>query len=798
MFFLSRATGSNKSSRRHTQELIHLKKTGPASIQPALPYRGFAEAVNLNNFSALGDSELQAILRDDTGTTDEALTAKRYAVIKEIVLRRTGLCLFNTQLAAAYAMQKGNIAELPTGEGKTLSAVAAAICFVLQGRQVHILVFNDYLAKRDCLWYRAVYDSCGVTTGYIDRFTPREQRKEIYTRDVVYVTVKEAGFDNLKDFLCDSEDALISPAYDTAIVDEADSIFIDEAKTPLVLAGDLPEELNSKMNIESLIASLSAEDVVTDMEQKQVYLSDTGISRIEDALDIENLYDESNAEALSLINAGITARFLLTRDKDYIVKDKAIQVVDELTGRVVLSRKFPDLIHHAVEVKENIAENDASMIFNSTTVRSFLLNYELLCGMTGTIRSSKDEIRNLYGLEIDVIPPHIPCIRVDHEDAVYPSDADRTQAVLDEVRRAHAKGQPVLMGTRSVAESELYAEKLTAMGIAHSVLNARSDEQESEIIARAGEPFRVTVSTNMAGRGVDIKLGGVDEKEKAAVAAAGGLYIIGVGMNRSLRIDRQLSGRAGRQGDPGESRFFVSLDDELLKAYAEDKLWFDLTEPGKPVTEKSILKEIRRIQKYSEGEDAEARYMLEKYSIIMEQQRKLISERRKNILTSADAPTFIRDSDPDYYEDLLARHGEKGVMLAEKQLALYYINRRWADYLNSMENARNGIHLMIVGGKRPLDEYHRIAIAAFDEMMEEIREDVVEATKKFPITENGIDMKAAGLLGATSTRTYMIDESKSQFRKIPHLIRSMSNRIEGPVFTVRGLLKKLGLRGKKE
>ncbi len=775
-----------------------MKKTGPANTRPVLPYRGFVEAVNQHNFAGLGESELQTILRDNTGTMDEILTAKRYAVIKEIVLRRTGLCLFDTQLAAAYAMQKGNIAELPTGEGKTLSAVAAAICFVLRDRQVHILVFNDYLAKRDCLWYRDVYNSCGISTGYIDRFTTRGQRKEIYTRDVVYVTVKEAGFDNLKDFLCESEEDLISPAYDTAIVDEADSIFIDEAKTPLVLAGDLPEELNSKMNIESLIASLTTEDVVTDTAQKQVYLSDTGISRIEDALGIENLYAESNAEALSLINAGITARFLLIRDRDYIVKDKAVQVVDELTGRVVLNRKFPDLVHHAVEVKENIAENDASMIFNSTTVRSFLLNYETLCGMTGTIRSAKDEIRNLYGLEIDVIPPHTPCVRMDREDAVYPSNENRARAVLDEVRRSYEKGQPVLMGTRSVSESELYAEKLTALGIPHSVLNARNDEQESEIIARAGEPFRVTVSTNMAGRGVDIKLGGKDEKEKAAVIAAGGLSIIGVGMNRSLRIDRQLSGRAGRQGDPGESRFFISLDDELLKAYAEEKNWFDLAEPGEPVTEKSILKEIRRIQKYSEGEDAEARYMLEKYSIIMEQQRKLISERHRNILTDAEIPSFIKDGDPAYYEDLVARCGEKGVTLAQKQLALYYINRHWADYLDSMENARNGIHLMIVGGKRPLDEYHRIAIAAFDEMMEEIREDIVEATRKFAITENGIDMKSAGLIGATSTRTYMIDESKSQFRKIPHLIKSVSNRINGPVFTVQGLLKKFRIRGKKE
>lgn len=763
-----------------------------------LPFADFLKLVSGQDFSKKNDDELKKILWSSSELDADALLAFRYAVIKEITLRLTGLSLFDTQLAAAYSIQRGRIAELPTGEGKTLSAVVAAICFALQGKSVHILVFNDYLAKRDYLWNKSIYDFCGVTTGYINQFTLREERKKIYTNGVVYLTVKEAGFDNLKDFLCERAEDLISPAYDTAIVDEADSIFIDEAKTPLVLAGDMPEDPNDTVQVKSIVTTLTEKDVVVDLEQKQVYLSDNGINRIEDALGIENLFDEQSAEALSLINAGMTAKFLLMRDKDYIIKDNAIQVVDELTGRIVVNRKFPDLIHRAVELKEDIAENDASMIFNSTTVRSFLLNYDTLCGMTGTIHSSKAEIRNLYELEIDVIPPHIPCIRKDLEDVLFASDEDRMQAVLAAVQAAHAQGQPVLLGTRSVAESELFAEKLLALQIPHSVLNARNDEQESEMIARAGEPSRVAVSTNMAGRGVDIKLGGIDEKEKAAVTAAGGLYIIGVGMNRSVRIDRQLSGRSGRQGDPGESRFFISLDDELLKSYAEEKNWSLFAEAGKPITEKSVLKSIRRIQKYSEGEDAEARYMLEKYSIVMEQQRKLIGERHKNILSDIEKPSFIKDSDPAYYEDLVVKHGEKGVHLAEKQLALYYINRHWAHYLDSMENARNGIHLIVVGGKRPLDEYHRIAIAAFDEMMQEIAEDVMKATKKFRITENGIDMQSAGLIGATSTRTYMIDESKSQFRKVPHLIKSVSNRINAPAFSVQGFLKKLKLRGKNK
>ncbi len=759
-------------------------------------YHDFINSVKNYDFGEHTDSELKSVLSAGSEAKEEPALSKNYAVIKEIIYRCTGLRLFDTQLAAAYSMQKGNIAELPTGEGKTLAAAVAAVCFVLQGQSVHILVFNDYLAKRDYHWNRSIYDFCGLSSGYIDQHTTPEKRKEVYSCDIVYVTVKEAGFDNLKDFLCEHVEDLLSPEYQTAIVDEADSIFIDEAKIPLVLAGNIPDDHKGPMGINNIVSSMTPEDVVVDSSQKQVYLSDKGISRMEETFSIENLYDEINAEILSLLNAALSARFLLARDKDYIIKDNTIQVVDELTGRVVLNRKFPELIHRAVEAKENIIENEPSTIFNATTIRSFLSNYKTLCGMTGTINTSKAEIWNLYGLDIDVIPPHTPCIRTDRDDLVFSHNEDRDTAVVNEIKAAYLKGQPVLLGTRSVEESEIFSARLSALEIPHSVLNARNDDMEAELIARAGEPFRVTVSTNMAGRGVDIKLGGVDEKEKPAVEAAGGLYVIGVGMNRSIRIDMQLRGRSGRQGDPGESRFFISLDDELLKPYSDEKYGSALPEPGNPITEKGIEKWVRRIQKYSEGEDAEARYMLEKYSIISEQQRKVVSEIRIKLLDETERPHILQERDPDYYNELLGKCSEKGIDLAEKQLTLYFLNRHWADYLESMENVRSGIHLMIVGGKRPLDEYHRTSISAFDEMTEEINSDVTDSMKKYEITENGIDMKTAGLIGATSTRTYMIDESKSQFRKIPHLIKTMSNRINGPVFTFRGLIEKFTNRKK--
>lgn len=773
-----------------------MKKAKSSVNRPVLPYHNFISFIHNINITELSDTELKEMLYESSESGKEERLVTRYAAMKEIIFRCTGLHLFDTQLAAAYSMQKGNIAELPTGEGKTLAAAVTAVCFVLQGQSVHILVFNDYLAKRDYFWNRSIYDFCGLSSGYIDQHTTPEQRKEIYTRDIVYVTVKEAGFDNLRDFICERKEDLISPEYQTAIVDEADSIFIDEAKIPLVLAGNIPEDHNSPADINHIVFSMTPDDVVLDSSQKQVYLSDKGISRTEAIFGIKNLFDEENAEILSLLNAALSARFLLARDKDYIIKDNAVQIVDELTGRVVLNRKFPELVHRAVEAKENIAENEQSTIFNSTTIRSFLSNYSTLCGMTGTINTSKAEIWNLYGLEIDVIPPHIPCIRADKDDMIFICREDREAAVVNEIKVSNSKGQPVLLGTRSVEESEIFSARLSALQIQHCVLNARNDDMEAELIAKAGEPFRVTVSTNMAGRGVDIKLGGADEKEKQIVEAAGGLYIIGVGINRSIRIDMQLRGRAGRQGDPGESKFFISLDDELLKPYSDEKYGADLPAQGKPFAEKGIEKWVRHIQKFSEGEDAEARYMLEKYSIISEQQRKVVSEIRIKLLDETEKPHIMREHDPESYDELLEKCGVKGVELAERQLTLYFLNRHWADYLESMENVRNGIHLMLVGGKRPLDEYHRVSISNFDEMMAEINSDVIDSMKKYTITDDGIDMKSAGLIGATSTRTYMIDESKSQFRKKPQLNQPVSSSRTEPVFTVRGLLKKLKARKK--
>ncbi|MDF2632256.1 MAG: SecA domain protein [Caproiciproducens sp.] len=768
----------------------NLKKRLHVNGQSDLPYLEFVSRIN--NIDYQGDSldQLRNTSRSFRGSQlqdNDFIVA--FALLKEIIFRQTGLKLFDTQLSTAISLLKGKIAELPTGEGKTLAAVLPAAFHAMRGHSVHVLIFNDYLAKRDYLFTKPLYEFCGLSVGLIQQPMLVKERKIMYGRDIVYLSAKEAGFDYLKNFLCLQEEDLLCTEFDCAIVDEADSILIDEAKIPLVIAGNAPEELCSMSDISHAVKSLLPDEVVINKAANQVYLTDAGISRIETKLNIQNLYDEANLNILSMVNASLQAQFLLVRDKNYLVKENSIQIIDEFTGRVSENRRYPDILHSAVEVKENLNGSAGSVIYNSMPLQSFLLKYKKLCGMTGTIQTSAKEIQNMYGLDVDVIPPHKPCVRIDHEDVLYYTNADKYTAVVEEVKLA--KGQPVLIGTQSVQESEKLSDLLTGEGILHYVLNAKNDEREAELIARAGEPERVTVSTNMAGRGVDIKLGGANEAKKAEVQTAGGLYVIGTGINSSIRIDNQLRGRAGRQGDAGESKFFISLEDALMVQYGIGQNISGSNRIDSVVTDRHVKKAVRRVQKYAEGSDAEARYMLEKYAYIQEEQRKVIADIRSAVLLDQKPFELLLEREPAYYKKLIDSAGKSGVEKAERQLTLYFINFHWAQYLESMEYIRDGIHFMLIAGKNPIDEYHRTAIAAFDEMMEDIKEDIVSSMKKYKITADGIDMKASGLSGATTTWTYLIDESSSQFSRIPYLAKTISNQIKGTVFTVSGLLRRL-------
>lgn len=742
-------------------------------------YTDFIQKVNNYHWEAWEDDKLVFLLRESAQY--ENRIAEAYSIIKEIIRRKTGLTLFDTQLMAAYSMQQGHIAELPTGEGKTLAAVVTATILALQGKPVQILVFNDYLAQRDYNTGLPIYKACGLTCGYIIEKSDFSHRKSAYSYDVVYVSAKEAAFDYIRDFLCTEKEQLLLNPFSIALVDEADSILIDEARIPLVLAGNADIQPSMAKHISKAVSELTKNDYESNPADNQVWLTESGIKSMESKMKLGNLYNTDNADVLTMINAALQARILLKKDKDFIVKSNSILVIDESTGRVADNRRFPDLLHQAVEMQELGVQDIPSVIYNSISMQAFLLQYNMLCGMTGTAKSSEKEFRGMYELDVDEIPPHIPCIRIDHPDFIFFNKEEQEHAILSCIQSAHSKGQPVLIGTQSVQESEHFSALLTQLGLNHSVLNARNDEDEGSIIAEAGKPYQITISTNMAGRGVDIRLGGSNEKQADFVRSVGGLYVIGTGINRSIRIDNQLRGRSGRQGDPGESRFFICVEDLTSETFYEFEYY----------NYKKYPKLLRRAQKIQEGKDAENRYMLEKYTQILEEQRKNITDYRTLILLDLKSPEIMQNEKPSLNKELVERSGLHGVSITEKQLTLYFINVNWADYLAAMEDKRSGIHLMLIGNRSPLDEYKIFAVSAFNEMIENIKHDVIEYMLKCRITENGIDMEQAGLSGATTTWTYMINESASQFNRIPHLVKSMSTAVKGTLFTVKGILAKI-------
>ncbi|MDR1629321.1 MAG: accessory Sec system translocase SecA2 [Oscillospiraceae bacterium] len=730
----------------------------------ALPYADRVKQTHAFSCERLSDDALREGLRSDCSLE------QKYATIKEIIRRKTGLVLFDTQLATAFSLQKGRIAELPTGEGKTLAAVVAAVCYALEGRRVHILVFNDYLAKRDWQDNREIYAACGLTCGYIDQHAVTKERQAAYACDITYVSAKEAGFDFLRDFLAMREEDLVFPGFDTAIVDEADSILIDESKTPLVLAGEQKFEIEGVYQVNACVLALEPEDIEIEKSEQRVWLTDAGYDHMEQLLG-KDLADNKNMDIAAEVQSALEAHHLVQKDKDYIVKDGAVRIIEPTTGRVVLNKRYPDLLHRAVEVKEGLRTAPQTLVFNSISMQDFLQQYKTLSGMTGTIATSKDEIYESFELEVDVVPPHTPCVRNDQPDVVCLTAKKHREAVLKQVLACFEKGQPVLMGTGSVAESELFSALFEKNAIPHVVLNAKNDEAEAELIAGAGAPGAVTISTNMAGRGVDIKLGGRNEARRDESVRAGGLYVLGTGINPCVRIDNQLRGRSGRQGDPGESRFFISMEDEVFASRVAD---YQLVKAQNKPKQLEVI--VRRVQGELDGEAAEARYMLQRYAFILEHQRDIVTAWRTRILKGEEQPYLLEMNHNPLFKKLCETAPREGVLKAERQLALFYINKHWADYLATMEAARSGIHFAVLSRRSPIDEYHSIAIGAYDEMMAEIKQDVLHALDTLPITENGVEMDDDLFRGGTTTWTYMVDERLYQFSRLPYLINKVKEK----------------------
>jgi preprotein translocase subunit SecA len=603
-------------------------------------------------FARLSDAELRATaLKTDTLAAWIALAA----AAASRVLRQE---MYDVQLRGALALARGSIAEMQTGEGKTLAAVPAISWFARQHRGVHVMTVNDYLARRDAGWMGDIYRLLGLSVAYVQQGMTAAERRAAYAADITYATQNEIGFDFLRDRVAMRPDEQVHRAFHAVVIDEADSILIDEARVPLVIAGGESGDRSLACVADQIVRDLiGGAHYTIDPGGHNVALTDAGIYAVENALGCGSLFESRNLAVHEAVAEALHAHALLHRDVDYIVKNGAIEMVDEFKGRIALDRRWPAGLHTAIEAKEGVAAKSQGMILGQITLQHLVALYPTVCGMTATASSQSLEFRRIYGLRVETIPPNRPMIRVDHPDVVFATRAEKEHAVVDEIRRVHATGRPVLVGTASVADSERLSALLP--DVQHEVLNARHDEREAAIIARAGERGAVTVSTNMAGRGTDIRLG-------VGVVELGGLYVVGTNKHESRRIDNQLRGRAGRQGDPGSSRFFISLEDNLMVRYGD----LDPRYREDPDT----------LQRLIEGQHLDTRIFLHGYEVPFEGQRNKIHTRRQEVL-------------------------ESGLPEREKRITLRTMDELWADHLARASEYRAGVHWVSWGGFDPHREY---------------------------------------------------------------------------------------------
>ena len=643
------------------------------------------------------DAELRAFAQDATSRTE--ITAAAADAASRVLSQN----MFDVQLRGALTLSEGRIAEMQTGEGKTLAAVPAVICYARAGQGVHVMTVNDYLARRDANWMRGIYEYFGLSVGYIQREMTAAERQQAYSRDVTYATANEVGFDFLRDQLALHAEEQVHRPFAVAVIDEADSILIDEARIPLVIAGGDAVVESLPYRVDTVTRHMRrGVHYTVDEHGRNAVLTAEGAHIAEQAFHSGSLYEERNLNLLCAIQDSLHAHALLRRDVDYLVKDGAIESVDEFKGRIVQDRRWPAGLHSAIEAKEGVALKKQGQVLGSITLQNLVALYPQVCGMTGTAATQARELRELYGLEVEVIPTNRPVIRVDHPDELFANKAEKEEAVLDEIFATWRSGRPVLVGTTSVEESERFSRRLHAAGIPHHVLNARNEEQEAGIVARAGERGAVTISTNMAGRGVDIQLG-------EGVAELGGLYVIGTNRHESRRIDHQLRGRSGRQGDPGRSRFFISREDDLLVKHG--------------IENEKYHHDAESIQRLVEGQNLDIRKFLVKYESVMEGQRQRIQERRQAILTSDLAEL-------------------------ERVVSLTTIDDLWSDHLAAVAELRSGVHWYSYGGRDPLHEYLTRVDTMYRDLEERLEGEI--AARLEEAREKGVDPSERG-----ATWTYL-------------------------------------------
>jgi preprotein translocase subunit SecA len=686
---------------------------------------------------------------------------RAYALAREAARRTLRLRPFDVQIVAALALQRDAIVEMPTGEGKTLVAMLPAYLNALTGRGVHVLTFNDYLARRDAEWMGPLYRRLGVSVAWIENAHGPAERRAAYAADVTYVTAKEAGFDALRDGLVLEPGERVHRAPHLALVDEADSLLVDEARVPLVIAGSVERGAGDAVRLAELVTGLQpGVHFETDEYRRNVELTEAGFEHAEAQLGRGSLVADENYGLLTELSCALHAQALLQRDVDYIVRDGRLQLVDELTGRVVEDRHWPDGLQAALEAKEGLTRRSDGRILGSITLQHFLGSYPRLCGMTGTAQEAAEEIAQFYGRSVVVVPTHRPVIRVDFPDVVFTHKAAKETAVLAEIARAHASGRPVLVGTLTIEESERLAAGLRETGVSCEVLNAKNDAAEARIVARAGEFGAVTIATNMAGRGTDIRLGGEDEADRARVVACGGLYVIGTNRHESRRIDRQLRGRAGRQGDPGESRFFVSLDDDLCVRYGLRSLIPARHLPERrddAIDDPVVAAELARAQRIIEGQDFEIRQTLWRYNWPVDQHRRQVHARREALLLGHEPPD-VWAQEGAAYDALVSAVGEAAVQRAERRVTLAQIDRSWSDHLSFLTDLREGIHLLRLGGLDPLSQFKLKAAEGFQHLEAEIDDAVRAALARVTVRDGELDLARAEVKGPSATWTYLIND----------------------------------------
>ncbi len=741
--------------------------------------------------------------RYQNGESLDDLLVEAFAVVREASQRATdeGFRHFDVQLLGGIALHQGKIAEMKTGEGKTLAATLPVYLNAITGNGVHVVTVNDYLAERDSEWMGQIYRFLGLSVGVILNGMSPDERRKAYECDVTYGTNNEFGFDYLRDNMAYKEENLGQRGHHYAILDEVDSILIDEARTPLIISGPAQDTSKDYKRFNRIIPKLNEEvDYEIDEKSNVVNLTEEGVQKVENLLNIENLYDDSNFQLNTRLKNALKAHTLMEKDNDYIVKNGEVKIVDEFTGRVMEGRRFGEGLHQAIEAKEGVQVKRETQTFASITDQNYFRMYDKLAGMTGTAKTEEDEFIKIYDMEVIVVPTNEPMIREDLADLVYQDKETKIRAAIDDIEARYEKGQPVLVGSVSVADSENLSRRLKKRSIPHEVLNAKNHEREADIIKDAGQKKSVTIATNMAGRGTDIVLG-------EGVVELGGLHVLGTERHESRRIDNQLRGRAGRQGDPGSSQFYVSLEDDLLRLFGSDnisgildKVGFD---EGEPIEHKMITSAIERAQRKVEDRNFEIRKSILEYDDVLNKQREVIYDQRREVLTTDQLLDQINKMLEKVIDDLINMYmsddlhpsdwdlegfrkalnnfninleAEDGKLmdmereevldkiilsaraaLDEKQreigsdefnklarhVALRIIDRKWMSHLDNMQELRQGIGLRAYGQKDPLTEYKFESYDLFQEMTGSIRQDLVRTLLKIEI-KGGSDKRQAG------------------------------------------------------